>query len=186
MSKPVRIEPFHCPVPRLARHPPRKNASRVAPPPELRAVHSFRGGANKEAKSCFLIKDMAQFGKDRPMFNKGIGQFDDRIRASLGCGYIRAVFEIASIGQPGTKPSKLLDQVAKSREKVDGDLYDLITLLQKWRNESTLAKWLVKQRRNSDDGTSIRQPPKNAYGAAAEEDPADDVDDHDADGGDGN
>ena len=32
MSKPVRIEPFHCPVPRLARYPPRIIALRVAPP----------------------------------------------------------------------------------------------------------------------------------------------------------
>ena len=143
---------------------------------------------DEDAKKCFAIKDMGTCGKHKAyLTQRGVGYMDEKIRASPGCGYIRAVFDISNVENERYRDrlSRLVKKVDKSQDGPTGDVYNFTTLLKRWRKDSDLARWLIAQKRYSDKSPRGHNP-KEAYGATADAAPADDGDGDDADGGDGN
>jgi hypothetical protein len=114
------------------------------------------------------------------LFVKDVGLFDRRIRNSEGGAYVRAAIEVSAMDCDDIKQSDMLNRCAKDSSSPDGETYDFKALLKKWRHESTLAKWLGRQRRDSAPTSGNATPGKGKKGgkhanaAQAAEEPDDD------------
>ena len=98
------------------------------------------------------------------LFVKDVGFFDQRIRNSEGGAYVRAAIEVSAMDREDIKQSDLLHRCAKDSSSPDGEIYDFKTLLKKWRHDSTLAKRLGRQRRDSAPISGNATPGKGKKG----------------------